>query len=554
MQNDRHLKSTAARERLMTLNSRPIALIALTSILLTGCAWVEVDTSENASANEITFLHLNDTYRVGSVEDGNRGGLGRVTTIIRELQEQGRTVRLLHGGDFLYPSLESQLWNGEQMVEGMNFINALAPLFVVPGNHEFDRRTPKEVSNAIRQSEFEWLVDNMRLETGVETVDSRMREQFITQIGGKKIGIFGLTVLPGRGGNDRDYTSFAANHVDEAERVIEGFEASGVDLIVGLTHLLLADDIEVAALKARHPKFLFVVGGHDHEPEHEAGTTSSAEIMKGASNARSIWRIDVVFDDDGSAQIETRIIELNASVSEDPEYQLIANKWRTRLLEKIPFLTSTVGEAAVPLDGREVAVRSGESNWGSFIADQMRSAFGEPQADLAFVNGGTLRIDDYIAGDITFEDIGRTFGFSSFLGHLQMSGSEFRTTLEAGYRGASLGKGYFPQVSGFRVCIDRSQPDGKRIAQLQVPAANGWNEIEANKDYTVVAPEFLLGGGDGYRFPAHREQSRPGSELKYLVLDAVIRAQAAGMTVGEAVDPNKPRIAFTVDGSSRCFE
>ena len=32
----------------------------------------------------------------------------------------------LHGGDFLYPSLESQLWNGEQMIEALNFLDDLA--------------------------------------------------------------------------------------------------------------------------------------------------------------------------------------------------------------------------------------------------------------------------------------------------------------------------------------------------------------------------------------------------------------------------------------------
>ena len=36
-------------------------------------------------------------------------------------------MRILHGGDFLYPSLESQLWDGLQMVDAMNFLNALHP-------------------------------------------------------------------------------------------------------------------------------------------------------------------------------------------------------------------------------------------------------------------------------------------------------------------------------------------------------------------------------------------------------------------------------------------
>ena len=538
----------------MTSNLRRCALSLFVAVLLSSCAASPAGKVDAAPGGKISFLHLNDTYRIGAVEEGNRGGFGRVTTIIRTLQAQGNTVRLLHGGDFLYPSLESQLWNGEQMVEAMNFMHELAPMFVVPGNHEFDRRTPAAVINAIRQSKFEWIADNMHLTTGVDEIDRRLRGQFIMEIDGRKIGIFALTVLPQHGGNVRDYLSFESDYVAEAERVITGFEAAGVDLIIGLTHLLLVDDIKVAELKAKHSNFLFVVGGHDHEPEHEVGTAFSAEVMKGASNVRNIWQIDVTFDSNAVPSIETTMIALDTTVEMDADYQVIADKWRARLLAKMPFLTSRIGEAAVPLDGREVAIRSAESNWGNFIADQMRGAFGEPAADLAFINSGTLRIDDYIAGDITFEDIGRTFGFASFLGYLQMTGAEFRTTLEAGYRGTGLGKGYFPQVSGFRACIDRSRPNGERIVQMQLPVEDGWANIDVDKEYSVVAPDYLLRGGDGYQFPKDRERSRPGSELKYLVLDAIIRDQAAGLKTGEPVDPENPRIKFAGNDGQLCFQ
>jgi hypothetical protein len=69
----------------------------------------------------------------------------------------------------------------------------------------------------------------------------------------------------------------------------------------------------------------------------------------------------------------------------------------------------------------------------------------------------------------------------------------------------------------------------------------------------VVAPDYLFGGGDGYDFGKARDVSRPGSELKYQVLDAVIRAQAEGEQVGEPVDPAEPRIAFLEPGQDHCF-
>jgi 2',3'-cyclic-nucleotide 2'-phosphodiesterase (5'-nucleotidase family) len=183
----------------------------------------------------------------------------------------------------------------------------------------------------------------------------------------------------------------------------------------------------------------------------------------------------------------------------------------------------------------------------------MPGAFGEPAADFAFINSGTLRIDDYVTDDITFEDIGRTFGFSSYLNHMTINGGDFRTLLEAGYRGYGPSKGYFPQISGFRVCIDRTRPDGQRIVQMQVPDNGEWQEIDRIKDYTLVASDFILRGGDGYDFSKARNVSRPGSELKYRVLDAILIAQAKGEKVGGPVDPKNPRIAMLVEGEQSCY-
>lgn len=523
------------------------------ALLLGACATADPSATAGGPGARITFLHLNDTYRVGAVEDGTRGGFGRVTTIVRRLAADGRAVRLLHGGDFLYPSLESQLWDGRQMVEAFNFMDALAPMYVVPGNHEFDNRSPAVLVDALGESRFDWLADNLRLDTGDPAADARLRQGFVTKLGGRRIGIFALTLLPADGGNERDYLDYSPGYVEQAEAAIRRLEARGADLIIGLTHLHLADDLEIATLKASHPRFLFIVGGHEHEPEHAPATPTSAEVMKGASNARTVWRIDVDFDESGSPLIATQMLDLDEDVSEDREYQAIADRWRARLLDTIPFLPAKIGEAAVPLDAREVTVRNEESNWGNFIADQMLTAFGEP-ADLAFINSGTLRIDDWIIGDITFEDVARTFGFSSYLRYLTMSGAEFRNTLEAGYRGYGPSKGYFPQIAGFRVCVDRSRPNGQRIVQLQVPEANAWGEIDGKREYLVVAPDFLLRGGDGYEFPEERDRSRPGSELRYLVLDAIVRAQAAGEKVGAPVDPADPRIAFAPAPGERCFQ
>jgi 5'-nucleotidase len=500
----------------------------------------------------LTFVHLNDTYRVGAVEDGKAGGFSRVVTVVRKLQAEGRDVRILHGGDFLYPSLESSLWQGEQIVEAFNFMDSIAPLYAVAGNHKFDPRTPDSLITAVETSEFDWLGDNYDFATGNDDVDNALKSAFTFEYEGKTIGIFSITAHADHGGNNRTYAPINKNYLAIAEEMISHFESIDVDAIIGLTHIYMWQDEEIARLRARHPKFIFIGGGHDHEPEFSALSDNSAAVMKGASNARVIWIIDLEFDTEGLPVIDARRMELDEGIVVDPEYLVLETKWRDRLLETFPFIESRIGTAAVALDGREVAVRTVESNWGNFIADQMRGAFGEPEADLAFINGGTLRIDDMIEDDILFEDIARTFGFSSYLRHTTVTAAEFREIMQAGYRGSGT-QGYFPQVSGFRVCVDRSRMEGDRIVSLQVPGEAGWEEIVADKQYSLVVPDFLYGGGDGYQIPKDRPASRPGSELIYLVLDAVLNAQAQGEKVGVAVNPENRRYHELREGKQPCF-
>jgi len=528
-----------------------VSIPVVAFLLLAACAATPESTA--AEPKGLTFIHLNDTYRVGAVEDGKLGGFGRVVTIIRDIQAEGREVRVTHGGDLLYPSLESQLWNGLQMVEALNYVDALAPVYFVAGNHEFDRRTSEHLVNALRESEFDWLGDNYRFETGDAAADALLRSRFTFEYDGRTIGIFALTSHVEDGGNDRDYVPVDKDYLGVAEEVIQDFEAQGVDLIIGLTHLYVATDLQVAGLKEKHPTLAFVGGGHDHEADFSEQTDSVAAVVKSASNARAIWRIDVNFDEAGMAQIDARLLDMDERVAIDPEYDLINQKWRTRLLELYPFLEAKVGEAAFPMDATEETVRSQETEWGNFIVDQMLTAFGEPAADLAFINSGTLRIDDTIAGDISFEDIARTFGFSSFLRYMTISGAEFLDVMEAGYRGAGGSQGYFPQIAGFRVCIDRSRTVGERIVSMQLPVDDSWQEIDAEAEYTLVVPDFLYGGGDGYKLPQDRPASRPGSELKYLVLDGILRAQSEGKAIGEAIDAFNARYRELVAGRDSCW-
>jgi 2',3'-cyclic-nucleotide 2'-phosphodiesterase (5'-nucleotidase family) len=530
-----------------------IRLLLFLPILLAACA-----TSPESNVDKpggLTFIHMNDTYRVADVEDGTRGGLGRVVTIIRQLQAEGREVHVFHGGDLLSPSLESQIWFGGQMVQALNFVDGLAPTYFIAGNHEFDIRDGDLVYfiNAIRSSEFDWIGDNYRFLSGDDVADSALETGFTFEASGKTIGVFAVTLHPQDGGTERSYVEYDRDYMATAQRVIAKLESQGVDMIIGLTHLYLKDDILLAELRKEHPKLEFIVGGHDHEMINRAQSDDSAAIFKGSSNARVVWRIDVDFDAAGDASIEATALPMDISVTKDTSYEELEDQWRAELLRLYPIIDVKVGTAGIRFDVTEESIRNEENAWGNLIVDVARSAFGQPKSDFAFINSGSIRIDDYIADDITYEDIARTFGFPSQVRRMSVSGEEFKAMMEAGYRGAGRSEGYFPQVSGFRVCVDRRRPDNERIVSLQIENTNEWMEINAQASYSVILPNFIFGDRDGYTMPpaARETASPPGPELKYLLVDAIVKAQFENKAVGTEVDSASPR--YVQLGANREF-
>ena len=94
----------------------------------------------------------------------------------------------------------------------------------------------------------------------------------------------------------------------------------------------------------------------------------------------------------------------------------------------------------------------------------------------------------------------------------------------------------------------------RRAEDLATAARTADRPVCADREYAVVVPDYLYSGGDGYNFPADRPVSKSGSELTYLVLDAIMVAQAEGRKIGVPVDPDNPRIVLLQGSSEPCFE
>lgn len=481
-----------------------------------------------------TFVQINDVYRIDAVENGAAGGIGRVVTVAeRARRATGAPVRVLHAGDFIAPSLESRYFEGQQMIDALNFLSARAPVIAVAGNHEFDERRPGMLANAIKASRFPWLAANVRLNTGDAEADRRLGRDTVIESGGMRIGIFTLTFLD----SPRDYATWDTAFVALAERSIQALEGQNVDAIVGLTHLDLAVDQQIAALRRTHPRLLWIAGGHEHYLIHHPLTDSTAAITKGDSNARRIWQV-VVGRSGGQPALRADSIDLNESVAIDPTYRReVQEKWAARMREKIPFFDQVIGRSGTRMDASEEVVRNQESAWGNWLADQMRTAFPTVPADIGVLNGGAIRIDDVITGEIRWEHLARTFGFPTRVGLVWLRGRDLKETVLERSVSGGRGEGRFLQVSGLRFSFDRSRPANQRVTSVEVQRGTAWEPLDDNRVYIVAVPDYLFGGGDGYMFHNRALLSvPPGADLRLIAFDALSAAYAAGQAIAPAVE------------------
>ncbi len=430
---------------------------------------------------KVTLLQVNDVYQFAPVDQGKNGGLGRVLTLKKAIQQENPNTLLLMSGDTISPSVESIKYKGEQMIEAWNVIGLDYATF---GNHEFDFG-PDVLQQRINESKFEWIAANV--------IDKRTNEPFgkakryvIREYGGAKIGLFGL-VLPetkttSRPGDNVEFRS----PCETAKEIVSELHAQGVKVVVALTHLSMREDKEVARCAGVN----VIIGGHEHTLlESHAG---SAPIFKMTSDARELGRIDLNITPTGELDsIDWKVIPVDSKTKEAPEIAAVYRKYAGLLTE----LAKQAGRTSVALDARSAENRTRETNVGNFVTDAFRKA---TAADIGFMNGGSIRADSIIGpGKLTERDLLSILPFKNKLVKIEVTGATLRAALEHGVSRSAEDRepGGFPQVSGIKFSFDASRPPGSRLVDVKV---NGL-PLDDTKKYTLTTTTFIaLDGGDGY--------------------------------------------------------
>jgi 5'-nucleotidase len=535
----RNLKSKIDTLRLLML----VLMLLVVGVLY--LSWPQIPRNDSNTSPELIIVQLNDIYRLDAVRAGKRGGLARVVTFLRQLKAQNPQVPIivLHAGDFLSPSLESSLFHGAQMIDAMNFIHDVAPLYVVPGNHEFDyaEKDKEYLTAAILKSKFRWVASNLERNDSamLAALRDNVSPNIVVPYGNVKLGIFSLTIDGAQNGNDRTYAQISGDYVRIATEQIEQLEREGADIIVGLTHLNIGDDHELAKLRQKYPKFLWIAGGHEHELNREPGSVGTALITKGDSNARTVWKVSVVKNGRDVAVLEESVV-IDESIQPDPAFtQNIESFYKAKLRSERSYMDTVITTNPNRCyDGTEEAVRDRESDWGDFMTDTMRTTYKGMTADVAVLNGGSIRIDDTICDRITFENLERTFAYETPVVFIKLKGKDLREQILESSASSKRGDGRFLQVSGVSFRRDLSAGSGAVLEDLKIESAKRQVPFDENKTYVVAVNQYIFDCGDGYKFRRFVSEYIPaGPDLRALTYAALsAQSKTRAPIVGRIID------------------
>ncbi|MFK5878862.1 MAG: bifunctional metallophosphatase/5'-nucleotidase [Flavobacteriaceae bacterium] len=451
-----------------------------------------ISCSKNEDTLEFIVINVNDIYEIDALGGGKVGGLARVAALYDSIKKENENTLLVHAGDFLNPSLLGTLkdengerYKGKQMVEVMNTIGFDLVAF---GNHEFDLKY-KDFQNRLNESNFQWIATNIKLKTGdklepfyiekngtktpiPKTVTFNFKDADGTEL---SVGFISSTI----NSTPTDYVDYGDLYQDpiNANKALQ----SKVDLVLGLTHLTIAQD---KMLANSMPNIPIIFGGHEHT--NMMVPVGDAVISKADANARTAYVHKITFNKSTKkTTIQSELVSLDESVTPSKKVTRIVQRWNVLLDNKLKLILDNpykvVFKAEVPLDGRDTETRSIQTNLGQLIAASMSANFNY-EVDCAFVNGGSIRIDDELIGDITGVDIFRVLPFGGGINKVDMTGKLLEKTLNYGRLKAGTG-----------AYLQRDNIDYN--AETKTWEVVG-EPIKLDKIYTVALTDYLLLGFD----------------------------------------------------------
>ncbi|HEX2927216.1 MAG TPA: 5'-nucleotidase C-terminal domain-containing protein [Ruminiclostridium sp.] len=385
---------------------------------------------------------------------------------------------VLDSGDMFHGTNEANIGEGKAIVEVANLMGYNA---MTPGNHDFNFGWDRLMQI---KSELKFPILSANI---YKDGKPAFQEYKIVQVGGKKIGLFGMTEQEALiNTNSRDTKGVTIEDpVKIAQKIVSTLKGK-VDSIILISHL--GDDIDRKVV-AKVDGIDLILCGHHHFLYEKAVKVNNTYLVEAGGYSTHVGLADMYFKNGKLSKVAWTVKKSKEKDKADPATSKVAEKYHKMALEAAK---EVVGKATDKLDGFRSNVRSRETTLGNLISDAMREIGG---ADLTLMNGGGIR-ESIPAGSINLYAVGKAFPFVNSLVTIEVKGENIYTAVERGVRlypdGGS--NGGFLQVSGIKYAFDASKPAGKRVVSITLDG----KPLDKNKYYKVATNDYLYNGGDGY--------------------------------------------------------
>ena len=533
---------------------RPLLTLLL---VLSGCP-----KPPTPAPRTFAVLAINDTYRIEGLVEADEGGMSRVRSLREALSAQYPDLIVTHAGDLLSPSLLGRKYKGEQMIEVLNHLDGDGAaqdnhLFVIFGNHEFDKDKLEDATfldSMVDKSQFHWLNSNVRFNAGADgqplVAAPHLTERALVESGGVKVGLFSATI-------DSKKAAYIAGYDDPltvARAETAALRAEGAEVVIAITHLDMAQDRALlSTMGADGPDV--ILGGHDHA--RQCAVEGGRSVYKADADARTATVLRVTVGADGqistdhryaflggqpsdSAKVACPTAPLDLVVDRDPAVETVVQDWLTRFdaawcADKVGApagcLEEVLGKTNTAFEAEEERVRQYETSAGDWVADQMRAAFAKEGAQIAFVNAGSLRLNqDLPAGALLRRrHMEELIGFPDAIKLVRLDGATLQQVVNRAVQ-EWTGSGHWLQVSGFAW---RHDPSAGTATSLTLLTPEGARPVRPDETLLAAVPNFLVTpsmGQDGYTMLKADNIVATGPDLKQLLMDTVVAAGDAGIT------------------------
>ncbi|XP_075963682.1 snake venom 5'-nucleotidase-like [Anarhichas minor] len=490
-----------------------------------------LNCSCTVSTFEVTLLHTNDNHARIEETSGDSGkcpdgepcfaGVARRFTKVKEIREKEKNVLFLDAGD----QFQGTVWfNYYKGAEAAHFMNKLGYDAMAFGNHEFDNGVEGLIQPFLQTVNYSAVSANIKPDqTLAEKLSGYYQPYTVINVGSERVAVVGYTTT------ETPFLSMPGPHLkfeDEVEALqvqVDKLKTLGYNKIIALGHSGFDIDQDIAK---RVRGVDVVIGGHTNTFLY-TGKPPSTEVPAGpypfmvrSDDGRNVpvvqafgkylGYLKVTFDKAGNVvKAVGNPILMDSSIPQDPDVLADIEKWKKNLAH---YSSQYVGQTLVYLNGTFEECRFRECNLGNLICDAMiyhnirfSSELQWNDVGMCMLNSGSVRSginERYKNGSISMEEILTVLPFGGTVDLVQIKGSTVKKAFERSIHRYGSMSGEFLQVSGIHVQYDLSKPVNQRVASVSVLCTEcrvpKYEPLDPEKNYTVVMPSYMVGGGDGF--------------------------------------------------------